>query len=152
MVDVLAKENRSALMAKIRSRGNKSTELRLMTILRGHHLSGWRRNVSLPGRPDFVFRKQRLAVFVDGCFWHGCPIHGHVPKSRLEYWIPKLARNRRRDRQVRATLRDSGWRVYRIWEHELGDPERIAARLSRLLGETNGVHHRPRAKLQEANA
>ena len=76
---------------------------------------------SFRGRPDFVFRQHRLTVFVDGCFWHGCPLHGHMPKSRLDYWKPKIARNKLRDKQVRAMLNNSGWRVFRIWEHELKD-------------------------------
>jgi DNA mismatch endonuclease (patch repair protein) len=120
-------------MAKIRSKGNKSTELRLVAILREHRVSGWRRNMELPGRPDFVFRKHRLAVFVDGCFWHGCPLHCRMPKSRIEYWKPKIARNKKRDKVVQSTLRASGWRVLRIWEHELSDNKRVAEMICRWL-------------------
>jgi DNA mismatch endonuclease (patch repair protein) len=68
-------------------------------------------------RPDIVFTRRRVAVFVDGCFWHGCPDHGNVPSSNLEYWVPKLAANAERDRRVNVALEGDGWVVVRIWEH-----------------------------------
>lgn len=68
--------------------------------------------------PDIVFTRWRVAVFVDGCFWHGCPEHQHIPKSNTAYWIPKLAANAERDRRVDAALVEAGWSVIRIWEHE----------------------------------
>ena len=70
-------------------------------------------------RPDFVFRKQRTAIFVDGCFWHGCPKHATKPANNRAFWKKKLAGNKTRDRVVNRTLRRSGWRVVRIWEHQL---------------------------------
>ena len=70
-------------------------------------------------RPDFVFRQARLALFVDGCFWHGCPKHATKPKNNASFWRRKLAGNKHRDRLVRQTLRKAGWHVLRIWEHEL---------------------------------
>jgi DNA mismatch endonuclease (patch repair protein) len=70
-------------------------------------------------RPDIVFTKQRVAVFVDGCFWHGCPEHGHIPTRNVSYWLPKLNRNRARDAEVDELLGEAGWCVTRIWEHEL---------------------------------
>jgi len=123
-------------MAAIRSTGNKATELRAVAIFRAHRIAGWRRHQALPGRPDFSFRRERLAVFVDGCFWHGCRGHCRMPKTSLDYWTPKIARNKRRDQQVRAMLRQRGWRVYRIWEHALKSPRRVAERLRDLLGRT----------------
>ena len=81
VADVFTKKKRSQVMAAIRSRGNKDTELKLATILRAAHITGWRRHQPIPGRPDFVFRRARLAIFVDGCFWHGCPKHGRKPGS-----------------------------------------------------------------------
>lgn len=69
-------------------------------------------------KPDVVFTKRRLAVFVDGCFWHRCPIHGTEPSVNTSYWEPKLARNVARDRRVDETLSKAGWQVIRIWEHE----------------------------------
>ena len=105
-------------MAAIRSRGNKATELKLAAMLRAAGITGWRRHQPLPGRPDFIFRPARLAVFVDGCFWHGCPKCYRRPASNRKYWDAKVARNKCRDRLVNQTLRRSGWRVLRIWEHE----------------------------------
>lgn len=73
----------------------------------------------LPGKPDLVLPSARIALFVDGCFRHGCPLHGHVPKSNLGYWQPKLARNKTRDRQTDTKLLEQGWMPLRIWEHEI---------------------------------
>lgn len=116
MADVLTKAKRSALMSKVRSAGNASTEQRLIALLREHRITGWRRGAPLPGKPDFVFRAEKVAVFVDGCFWHGCPRHGRTPKTRVAFWAAKLARNAQRDRAVSRALRASGWAVLRIWE------------------------------------
>ena len=83
----------------------------------------------LPGKPDFVFPKPRLAVFVDGCFWHGCPKHATWPKTNRAFWRKKIARNRARDREVGHALRRMGWRVIRVWEHGLrGKDERSTVR------------------------
>ncbi len=106
-------------MARIRGSGNKATELRLMAIFKEHGITGWRRKAAVFGKPDFVFSKLKLAVFVDGCFWHGCPIHATQPKTNAKFWREKIARNQARDALVTRTLRRAGWRVLRIWEHEL---------------------------------
>lgn len=119
MADTLTVKERSKRMSLVRSRGNRATELRLIAIFREHRISGWRRGVLVAGKPDFVFRNAKLAVFVDGCFWHGCPLHGRTPKSRVAFWTAKIARNAERDREVRRALRKRGWRVLHIWEHEL---------------------------------
>ena len=126
---------RSALMAAVRSSGNQATELHLVSLFRRHRISGWRRHQALFGKPDFVFRELRLAVFVDGCFWHACPIHCRMPASNQGYWNPEIARNRARDRLVNRTLRTAGWRVLRIWKHELArrNEARLLARLGRAL-------------------
>jgi DNA mismatch endonuclease (patch repair protein) len=122
-------------MSRVHSRGNRATELRLIALLRVHHITGWRRGASLPGKPDFIFRAAKLAVFVDGCFWHGCRRHGRMPKTRVAFWKAKLARNTRRDREVGRALREYGWQVLRIWEHELArkDEARLARRIRRAL-------------------
>lgn len=137
MVDVFTKAKRSAVMSLIRSRGNRDTELRTIALLRAHGITGWRRGTPLTGKPDFVFPGEKVVVFVDGCFWHGCPRHGRVPSSRMEYWAPKLARNAQRDRVVTRTLRASGWTVLRIWECALGRSRarRTMARIARALGQ-----------------
>ena len=95
-------------MSLIRSRGNRATELRLIALMRAHGITGWRRNTPVFGKPDFVFRRERVAVFVDGCFWHGCPRHATKPATRAAWWAAKLARNAQRDRAVTRALRASG--------------------------------------------
>ena len=82
-------------------------------------------------RPDFVFRKERVSVFVDGCFWHGCPIHGTRPKGNRAFWRKKITANQTRDRRVHRTLRKAGWKVLRIWEHSLR-PKGMPAVLRRI--------------------
>lgn len=106
-------------MARIRSRGNKDTEVALARILRRHGLTGWRRNRPVFGKPDFIFPRIKVALFVDGCFWHRCPKHATWPKGNAAFWRKKFARNQARDKLVNRTLRQAGWRVLRIWEHEL---------------------------------
>ncbi len=106
-------------MSRIRSRDNKDTEQALAKLLRQHGIKGWRRHQPYFGKPDFIFPKIRLAVFVDGCFWHDCPKHAKKPKNNRAFWLRKLAVNRRRDIRVNRVLRKQGWRVLRIWEHEL---------------------------------
>ncbi|MBC7365801.1 MAG: very short patch repair endonuclease [Undibacterium sp.] len=90
MADIFTKRKRSAVMAAVRSRGNAATELRLIAIFRAHGLTGWRRHRPVFGHPDFVFPALKLAVFVDGCFWHGCPIHGTHPKQNAAFWERNL--------------------------------------------------------------
>jgi DNA mismatch endonuclease, patch repair protein len=126
---------RSRIMSAIRASGNETTELRLAVALREAHITGWRRHLSLPGRPDFAFMRQHVAVFVDGCFWHGCPRCYRKPSKNVIYWRAKIVRNRNRDRRVAATLRRDGWKVLRIWEHSLAEKgvERVIGRLALVL-------------------
>jgi DNA mismatch endonuclease (patch repair protein) len=164
MPDVFTQAKRSEVMARIRSRGNKETELALAKLFRRYRITGWRRQQTIvvgsserevahahagrlktAGRGlvradarrllrvkvDFVFPKLQLAVFVDGCFWHGCPKHATWPAHRAAWWRRKIEGNRTRDRAVNRTLRRAGWRVLRVWEHELA--RRNAAHLIRRL-------------------
>jgi DNA mismatch endonuclease (patch repair protein) len=124
-------------MAEIRASGNKSTELRLINILRQNHITGWRRKQNLPGKPDFVFRREKLAVFVDGCFWHGCRWHCRMPKSHQSYWQPKIEKNKARDKAVRRELGQKGWGVLRIWEHELKNSQRVTDKIMSALAQHN---------------
>ena len=119
MPDVFTKAKRSEVMSRIRGHGNKATELALLRLFRAHRITGWRRRQPVFGKPDFVFPKLKLAVFVDGCFWHGCPRHATEPKGNAAFWQKKFAANKARDRLVTRTLRRTGWRVLRVWEHEL---------------------------------
>ncbi len=118
--------------------GNRSRdtqpEVRVRSAL---HSLGLRYRVGLPVvagdvrvRPDVVFTRARLAVFIDGCFWHGCPKHGSQPRTNSQYWEGKLLRNAARDRLVNVALRAYGWTVVRVWEHE--DPEEVALQIQGL--------------------
>jgi DNA mismatch endonuclease (patch repair protein) len=106
-------------MAKVRSTGNRSTERRVEAALIEAGLTDWERHSPLPGKPDFYFPRQNLLVFVDGCQWHACPQHVRYPQANADYWWNKIDRNRRRDNRVRRQLRQQGYHVMRIWEHEL---------------------------------
>lgn len=119
MSDVFTKAKRSEVMSRIRGHGNKDTEVALMKLLRIHRVTGWRRRQPVFGKPDFVFHADRVAIFVDGCFWHGCPRHCNTPSNNRAFWKKKLAANKARDRRVSRELRKLGWRVVRIWEHDL---------------------------------
>ena len=134
-MDWLTPEQRSRNMAAIRSRGNKSTEkaIRFRMIRAG--ICGWKICTGdLPGKPDFVFQAARLVVFLDGCYWHGCPKCYRAPASNTGYWSEKFRRNKARDRKVRRLLRQQGWRVVRFWEHEIeSSPARVVERIKSLL-------------------
>lgn len=124
-------------MAAVKSKENKSTEIKLASIFRKNGISGWRRNMRLVGKPDFIFRKARLAIFVDGCFWHGCPKHLRRPKQNKAYWREKVSKNQNRDRFVTNALRRKGWRVLRVWEHELKNESRLVCRVWKLHSRHN---------------
>jgi DNA mismatch endonuclease, patch repair protein len=130
MPDNRSPESRSALMSRI---GPKNTSPELI-VRRWLHKAGYRFRLhrrDLPGTPDIVLPRLRIAIFVHGCFWHahGCA-KGRPPKSRPEYWLPKLARNRERDAEKRAALEAAGWHVVEIWQCETGNGEMLAERLA----------------------
>lgn len=118
MADVFDKEKRSNIMQKVRSKGNKSTELKLIEVFREMGISGWKRNYPVKGHPDFVFLKKKVAVFVDGCFWHGHDCRNTRPADNQEYWQKKRERNIRHDKEITELFESRGWRVLRIWECE----------------------------------
>lgn len=120
---------RSEQMARIRSKHTKPERV-LRSALWAAGLR-YRLHVSeLPGRPDIVFKGSRVVVWVDGCFWHGCPEHYVYPRTRREYWSRKLARNVERDRQQTYALENAGWRVVRVWEHDIrGNLENTVERI-----------------------
>ena len=121
-------------MARVRGRGNKSTEEKLARLFRKAGITGWRRHLRLPGTPDFAFPKLRFALFVDGCFWHGCPRCYTRPKTNRAFWDKKLRDNRARDRKVTRELRDQGWSVLRIWSHSLRrDEMAVLAKIIRVF-------------------
>ncbi|MGO8811731.1 MAG: very short patch repair endonuclease [Candidatus Sulfotelmatobacter sp.] len=133
MADWLTPEQRSRNMGSIRSTKNQSTEETFARLLRGARITGWRRHINLPGKPDFAFRSGKVLVFVDGCFWHGCPKCYRLPEDNRAYWGAKVARNRSRDRRTARLLREAGWKVLRIWEHDLKTDNRRMRALRRLM-------------------
>ena len=123
-------------MSRIRARGNVRTELRLLRLLKKGKITGWRRHTSLPGKPDFAFPNVKVAVFVDGCFWHGCPKCYTRPKTNRKFWDKKREDNMARDKRVTRQLRQRGWRVIRIWQHFLKkSPDACLNRIRRALAE-----------------
>lgn len=106
-------------MSKVKSKQNASTELRLIKLFRCFKLKGWRRNQYLFGKPDFIFPVQKVAVFADGCFWHGHNCKNITPKQNAQFWSDKLERNKKRDKLVNKTLKNNGWTVIRIWECDI---------------------------------
>jgi DNA mismatch endonuclease (patch repair protein) len=130
--DVLNKRQRSYCMSRIRGR-DTGPEIVLRRALWALGLR-YRLANPLPGKPDLVFVRERVSVFVDGCFWHGCPDHGARPKTNKAFWHRKLSANLRRDRRVERQLRANGWRVIRVWEHEIRrDAEKAARRVYRRI-------------------
>jgi DNA mismatch endonuclease (patch repair protein) len=111
---------RGQLMSRVRSRGNETTEMRLASLLRKAGLHGWRRNQRVLGNPDFVWPLKKLAVFVDGCFWHGHRCGKNItPKTNAKEWRQKITGNIARDRRITRLLRRRAWHVVRIWECQL---------------------------------
>jgi len=132
-MDIYAKPKRSEIMSRIRGKGNERTEVRLVKLLKAEGIRGWRRHLPIPGRPDFSFRKQKVAVFVDGCFWHGCPKCFQLPKQNQAFWKAKIEGNRKRDRSVNGRLRRLGWQVLRIRECQLKSNKQVLGRLNKVL-------------------
>ena len=137
MTDTFSREERSRIMSRIRSKGNESTELRFISILKKHKITGWRRGVKLPGKPDFVFPACRLVVFIDGDFWHGNSNNFRLPKSNLKYWEEKILGNKRRDCRINRCLRRRGWKVYRFWQSSLKSESAVVSRLKKGLANDN---------------
>ena len=133
MADRMTKSQRSYTMSRIRSKRNQSTELKMVAIFKEYGIKGWRRNQKIDGNPDFIFRPQKVAIFVDGCFWHGCPRCFIPPKSNVEYWETKIARNKKRDSKINTILGQKGWKVIRFWEHSLKRPKYVANKTLSLL-------------------
>lgn len=117
-MDTFTKEERSRIMASVKSGNAKSTEQTFIKFVKKHKIIGWRRNYSISGKPDFVFIKARIAIFLDGCFWHGCRKHFRLPSSNVNYWRNKIENNVKRDKKINKELSIKKWLVVRIWEHD----------------------------------
>jgi len=132
-LDRYDRPTRSRVMAQIRKSHTKLEDV-LVAILNSVGLTEYARYPKgLPGSPDFVFQRERVAIFLDSCFWHGCPKHLRMPTSNLTYWSNKIAGNRERDRRQTRELKDQGWRVLRLWEHELRRPNAVTRKIHRTL-------------------
>ena len=133
-MDNLTRKERSATMARVRSRNTKP-ELTVRRLIRGLGYRYRLHQAGLPGKPDVVFSKARKAIFVHGCFWHGhsCPAGTNRPRSNLSYWRPKLSRNRQRDSANLSALRKLGWKTLVIWECQIGNSEGLRSRIGRFL-------------------
>ena len=136
--DPLTPRERSARMAKVRGRGNRSTEQAVAAVLIAEGIDGWTEHPpEVLGRPDFYFPTLRLTLFVDGCFWHGCPkCDRNLPRTRSDFWRQKIEGNRMRDRRVQRQLWKRGFHVLRVWEHEVAE-ETWLPRLRRMLSRLN---------------
>lgn len=125
MSDIFSSEKRSAVMKAVKSRNTKTTELKMIEIFKELHIIGWRRTYPLIGKPDFVFPKKRIVIFVDGCFWHGHNCRNVTPSDNAEFWEAKRLYNKKHDEEVTQTLVQKNWTVIRIWECELKKKNRV---------------------------
>lgn len=126
--------NRSELMQRIKSTGNKSTEGRFRSALIKTGVHGFTVQPETPGHPDLAFIAEKVAIFLDGCFWHGCSEHFNEPKTNRRQWVKKIKANKIRDAHNVAALAAEGWKVFRIWEHDIKDADElknIALRVAR---------------------
>jgi len=138
MSDTVSQKKRSEIMKANKPKGNKSTELKLIELFRQLNMKGWRRNYKIAGAiPDFVFLKKRIAIFADGCFWHGHNCRNLTPKQNSEYWQKKIENNRIRDKQIHERLERKGWKVIRIWECEIKEKNKEKLKL---LKKSSVVH------------
>ena len=129
MTDVLTPEQRRKNMSRIHGK-NTSPELKLRKMLWESGIRGYRVHYKLPGKPDIVFTRKKIAVFVDGCFWHKCPVCFRPPATNEKFWDEKLQKNVERDLKVTKELEELGWTVLRFWEHEVKKtPEDVVARI-----------------------
>jgi DNA mismatch endonuclease, patch repair protein len=133
MTDVLSKEQRAYNMSKIRGR-NTGPEMKLRKLLWSAGIRGYRVHCDLPGKPDIVFVKKKIVLFIDGCFWHKCPIDFQEPETRKEFWMKKINSNVERDEKNNRLLTEDGWIVLRIWEHEMRkEPEKVVQRICEIV-------------------
>lgn len=140
-MDVLTPRQRSHCMSRIRGR-DTAPEVILRKALWSARLR-YRLHCKIPGRPDIVFPRAKVAVFVDGCFWHGCPLHGVKPKTNYEFWQRKIGKNISRDRVVTELLRAEGWSVLRFWEHEVKqNASKVTAEIAEAVRKKSGGNGR----------
>ena len=140
MSDVFDKGTRSEVMRAVKSKNPKSTELALIKLFKENHITGWRHSYNVKGHPDFVFLDKRIAIFVDGCFWHGHDCRNTRPADNAEYWTIKREKNIQHDTQITAMFEARGWTVIRIWECEL-KKKNIKQTLQRIVTALEGIQN-----------
>jgi DNA mismatch endonuclease (patch repair protein) len=142
-MDHVSSDIRSKIMASVGSKDNRTTELALGRILWAHGLRGYRKQWPVAGRPDFAWPGLKVAVFVDGCFWHGCSCK-YLPRSNKKFWREKIESNKRRDAKVAQRLRRAGWSVIRVRECRVRSAATIL-RVRATLESRRGIHSEPRS-------
>jgi DNA mismatch endonuclease (patch repair protein) len=137
MTDIFSKELRTKVMKAVRSRGNQTTELKLISLFNANHITGWSRNYPVKGHPDFAFKNRRIAVFVDGCFWHAHDCRNIRPKANERFWEDKRNKNIEHDKAITHVFLERRWKVLRIWECEL-NKDNLPRTLSRIRAVIGG--------------
>ncbi|MCX6762022.1 MAG: very short patch repair endonuclease [Candidatus Moranbacteria bacterium] len=129
MTDIFSKKKRSEIMSKVRSKDSKiEIEFRKKLWKAGFR---YRKNsTKYFGKPDIVLPKHKTVIFIDSCFWHGCKKHGSMPQTRKKFWETKIDRNKERDKEVNRQYKKLGWKIFRIWEHDLKRIDKSAEKLS----------------------
>lgn len=120
MADTVSKKKRSEIMRSVKSKDTK-LEIAFRKILSAKGLKYIKNSGKYFGKPDIIFKKRKVAIFIDSCFWHGCKKHCRIPSTKKQYWIPKIKRNIERDREVTKYYKKHQWKVFRIWEHVIND-------------------------------
>jgi DNA mismatch endonuclease, patch repair protein len=137
MTDVLTQEQRKFNMTRIKGK-NTGPEVKLRKLLFANGIRGYRIYYEIPGKPDIVFVKKKIAIFIDGCYWHKCPVCFQEPETRKEFWMKKIHSNVERDKKINDKLQKEGWNVIRIWEHEIRKkPEKIVSEIQELINKSN---------------
>jgi len=141
MTDKVDPKTRTEIMRKIRGKDTKLEKLARLNLWECGYR--YRKNIQdLPGKPDLVFRKIKTVIFIDSCFWHGCPDHLRMPKSNEDYWKIKINRNKKRDEIVNQEYKKLGWRIIRIWEHDLiSSFERTMSKVIKILEKRENLFH-----------
>ena len=133
MTDVLTPEQRKYNMSRIRGK-NTGPEKKLRSLLWSRNIRGYRLHYTLDGKPDIVFTRRRIAIFIDGCFWHKCPLDFQEPETRKEFWMKKIDANVERDKKVNEQLKLEGWIVLRFWEHEMRkNPDDVVRKIKNVI-------------------
>ena len=129
MTDVLTPEQRAYNMSRIRGK-NTAPEIKLRKMLFAAGIRGYRIHYNLPGKPDIVFVRKRVVVFIDGCFWHKCPADFQEPEIHKDFWMKMIQSNIDRDKKINKQLKRDGWTIIRIWEHEIKkEPENVIKKI-----------------------